>query len=111
MNQKRTNRNNRLRGKRWERRIAQVLGGKRNLDKSRPHTDIETESHIYEIKSSVSACPNWISSAWYQAELAAEESNKKIGGIVKVWTNNGGNARAFLIQEIDLNGGDDGSTD
>ena len=89
-----------------------MLGGKRNLDKSRPHTDIETaDGKVYEIKSTTQALPSWIASAWIQAELAAEESSKENGGIVKVWTNNGGNARAFLIQEIDLNGGDDGSTD
>ena len=36
-----------------------------------------------------------------QCELAALESNKQIGGVVKVYTK-GAKARAFLITEIDL---------
>ena len=99
---KRTNKNNRLRGKAWEKRIAAVLKGKRNLDKSRPHTDVETKTHVYEIKSTTQACPSWLAKAWNQGEMAAEESEKELGGVVKIWTNNGGNARAFLITEIDL---------
>ncbi len=98
----RTNRNNRLRGKRWENRVASALGGWRNLDKSRPHTDVETFTEVYEIKSTTSQVPQWLSSAWSQLELAAEESSKERGGVVKVWTNNGGRARAFLIQELSL---------
>ena len=100
--QTRTNKNNRLRGKAWERRIAQVVGGKRNLDKSRPHTDVENATHVFEIKSTTQAIPSWLSRAWNQGVLAAEESEKELGGVVKIWTNNGGNARAFLITEIDL---------
>ena len=99
--QTRTNRNNRLRGKAWERRIADVVGGKRNLDKSRPHTDVENDTHVYEIKSTTAKLPDWIKSAWHQNELAAEESSKQQGGIIKVWTGQRP-ARAFLIQEIDL---------
>tara|TARA_R100000655_G_scaffold8431_4_gene22044 strand:- start:4437 stop:4772 length:336 start_codon:yes stop_codon:yes gene_type:complete len=111
MTQHRTNRNNRLRGKRWERRIAEVLGGHRNLDKSRPHTDVENASHVYEIKSTKAPTPAWLDKATGQLKLASDESNKMPGGVVKVWTNNGGKARAFLIKEIDLNGAADGSVD
>tara|TARA_B100000686_G_C16739615_1_gene945799 strand:- start:783 stop:1124 length:342 start_codon:yes stop_codon:yes gene_type:complete len=102
VNRKKTNKNNRLRGKYWEKRIAGLLGGARNLDKSRPHTDIETDSTVWEIKSTTANVPAWIAGAAHQLEQAAEESNKQPGGIIKVWTNNGGNARAFLITELDL---------
>ena len=105
MSQHRTNRNNRIRGKFWERRAAQVLGGRRNLDKSRPHTDVETAFSVYEIKSTKAPTPVWLDKATSQLNLASAESEKTAGGVVKVWTNNGGNARAFLITEIDLNAG------
>tara|TARA_Y100000401_G_scaffold116652_1_gene122969 strand:+ start:1142 stop:1489 length:348 start_codon:yes stop_codon:yes gene_type:complete len=99
--QTRTNRNNRLRGKAWERRVAEAVGGKRNLDKSRPHTDVENDTHVYEVKSTTSRVPAWIANAWRQGELASDESQKELGGIIKVWTGQRP-ARAFLIQEIDL---------
>ena len=101
-----TNKNNRLRGKFWERRVAGVLGATRNLDKSRPHTDIESETTVWEVKSTTSSLPAWIASAAIQLERASVESSKAPGGIVKVWTNRGGNARAFLITELDLKEGD-----
>jgi hypothetical protein len=95
------NANNRRRGKEYERRIARVVGGVRNLDKSRPHTDVETDTTVYEIKSTQSSVPLWIDNAMKQCVLASEESNKKIGGIIKVFTGKS-KARAFLIQEIDI---------
>ena len=98
---KRTNKNNRLRGKAWERRIAEAVGGKRNLDKSRPHTDVETDTEVFEIKSPTAKLPTWIESAWRQGELAAAESDKKMGGIIKVWTGQRP-AKAFLIQEVKI---------
>ena len=98
---KRTNKNNRLRGKAWERLIAEADGGKRNLDKSRPHTDVETDTEVFEIKSTTAKLPTWIESAWRQGELAAAESDKKMGGIIKVWTGQRP-AKAFLIQEVKI---------
>ena len=35
-------RNNKNRGKVWERKIAEVFGGKRNISDSTPHTDVES---------------------------------------------------------------------
>ena len=98
---KRTNKNNRLRGIAWERRIAEAVGGKRNLDKSRPHTDVETDTEVFEIKSTTAKLPTWIESAWRQGELAAAESDKKMCGIIKVWTGQRP-AKAFLIQEVKI---------
>ena len=77
---KRTNKNNRLRGKAWERRIAETVGGKRNLDKSRPHTDVENAFSVYEIKSTQSTTPKWLEGATTQLKLAAAESDKTAGG-------------------------------
>ena len=71
------NANNRRRGKEYERRIARVVGGVRNLDKSRPHTDVETDTTVYEVKSTQSPVPLWIDNAMKQCVLASEESNKK----------------------------------
>ena len=103
MNRKRTNANNRRRGKEYERRVAAALGGKRNLDKSRPHTDVETDTTVYEIKSTISPVPKFLLSAMRQCELAADESNKEMGGVIKVYTGGqGGISRAFLITEVDL---------
>tara|TARA_R110002020_G_scaffold417683_1_gene626887 strand:- start:1493 stop:1915 length:423 start_codon:yes stop_codon:yes gene_type:complete len=100
---KRTNANNRRRGKEYERRVAAAIGGKRNLDKSRPHTDVETDETVYEIKSTISPAPKWLLSAMNQCVLAAKESNKEMGGVIKVYTGGqGGISRAFLITEVDL---------
>jgi len=96
---KRINRNNRARGKVYENRSAELVNGWRNLDKSRPHTDVENNTHVYEIKSSQATVPQWISKASAQGEKASKESGKKFGGVIKVYTR-GAKARFFLIQEI-----------
>ena len=98
----RRNSNNRRRGKVYENRVAIAVGGKRNLDKSRPHTDVETVSHVYEIKSTQASVPNWMEKAFIQLELASKESNKAQGGGVRVHTGKGVGARAFLITELPL---------
>ena len=92
----RRNNNNRRRGKQYERQAALLVGGQRNLDKGRPHTD-----HVYEIKSTTSTVPSWIDSALRQCELAALESNKSVGGIIKVYTGGmGRKARYIRIQDL-----------
>ena len=101
MTTKTRNANNRTRGKKYERRVAASVGGKRNLDKSRPHTDVETKHDVYEVKSTQASVPVWLVKALRQLELASAESNKRQGGVIKVYTK-GAKARAFLIQEIDL---------
>jgi hypothetical protein len=101
MSIKKTNRNNRLRGKSYEKRVAASVGGVRNMDKSRPHTDVENATHVYEVKSTQSTTPVWLKKALGQLEQAATESDKLQGGVVKVYTK-GSKARAFLIQEIEL---------
>ena len=98
---KKRNNNNRIRGKTYERRVATALGGVRNLDKSRPHTDVETVDAVYEVKSTQSAVPVWLKKALGQLVLASKESKKREGGVIKVYTK-GAKARAFLIQEIEL---------
>ncbi len=101
MNIKKRNANNRNRGKSYERRVAASVGGVRNLDKSRPHTDVENATHVYEVKSTQTSVPVWLKKALGQLEQAATESEKLQGGVVKVYTK-GSRARAFLIQEIEL---------
>ena len=101
MSSKSIGRNNKIRGKTYERRVAAALGGIRNISNSKPHTDVETDDAVYEVKSTQTATPSWLIRAMSQLELAAEESNKKQGGVVKVYTK-GAKARALLIQEIDL---------
>ena len=101
MSSKSIGRNNKNRGKVYERRVAASVGGKRNLDKSRPHTDVETKHDVYEVKSTQASVPVWLVKALSQLELASAESNKRQGGVIKVYTK-GAKARAFLIQEIDL---------
>ena len=97
----RRNNNNRRRGKQYERQAALLVGGQRNLDKGRPHTDVETSDHVYEIKSTTSTVPSWINYALRQCELAAQESNKSVGGIIKVYTGGmGRKARYIRIQEL-----------
>ena len=92
------NRGNRNRGKAYERRVAAAVGGVRNLDKARPHTDVETTTSVYEVKSTQAGIPAWLRRATAQLALASEESNKEQGGVVRVYTK--GTARAFLITEI-----------
>ena len=101
MSSKSIGRNNKNRGKVYERRVAAALGGIRNISNSQPHTDVETDEAVYEVKATQTATPSWLLRAMSQLELASEESNKKQGGVVKVYTK-GAKARAFLIQEIDL---------
>ena len=96
---KKTNRNNRRRGKEYEKRSAALVDGVRNLDKSRPHTDVENDTHVFEIKSSQAKVPTRLNHAMEQVVLASEESNKKSGGVIWVYTK-GARARFFLIQEI-----------
>ena len=81
--------------------MAETVGGVRNLDKSRPHTDVETSDTVYEVKSTQASVPQWLSGATEQCRLASEESNKNMGGVIKVWTK-GSKSRAFLITEIEL---------
>ena len=94
-------RNNKKRGKAWERRIASALGGVRNIDNAKPHTDVETDTAVYEVKSTQTQTPEWLQRAWSQVELASAESGKEIGGVVKIYTK-GAKARAFVIKEIDI---------
>ena len=94
------NRNNRERGKHYERRIAKAVNGVRNLDKRFQLLDIYNDTTCYEVMSSESSVPQWILSATRQNELASKESGYEQGGIIKVWTR--GTARAFLIKEINL---------
>ena len=96
----RRNRNNRARGKHYENRVGDALGGWRNLDKSRPHTDVETDDTVYEIKSTQASIPTWMRKAFEQLELASKESKKIEGGVVRVHTGHGSGARAFLVREI-----------
>lgn len=99
----RRNANNRRRGKQYERVVAEWAGGKRNLDKGRPHTDVENDSSVYEVKSRQMAVPRWLEGAFAQLELASEESRKEKGGVVVVYTGGRGrSARGFVIKEIEL---------
>ena len=93
-------RNNKRRGKIYERRVAKALGGVRNIDSARPHTDVETDDAVYEIKSTQSSTPAWLDKATSQLSKASIESKKDMGGVIKVYTK--GKARAFLIQEIEI---------
>lgn len=102
---RRRGKNNKRRGKHYERIIADAIGGKRNINMSQPHTDVETDDAVYEIKSTQASVPVWIQRATDQLELASKETNKAQGGVIKVFTGGGGRkARAFLIKEISLNG-------
>ena len=94
------NRNNRERGKHYERRIAKAVNGVRNLDKRYQHLDVYNKTHCYEVKSSQSSVPQWILSATKQNELASKESGYEQGGIIKVWTK--GTAKAYLIKFTNL---------
>ena len=96
---KKTNRNNRMRGKQYERSSAVIGNGKRTLDKSRPPTDVEHDTHGYEIKSSQAKVPTRLNHAMEQVVLASAESSKEVGGVIWVYTK-GARARYFLIQEI-----------
>ena len=96
-------RNNKNRGKGWERKIAEVFGGKRNISDSTPHTDVETDTEVFEIKSRQVKMPALFDGAFKLLALASEESNKEQGGVVVVYTGGaGGTARAILIKEIEL---------
>jgi len=97
---KKRNSNNRRRGKVYERRVAQSVGGVRNLDKSKPHTDVETSDSVYEVKSTQASVPTWMRKAFNQLEMASKESKKEKGGVIRVHTK--GTARAFIIKEIDI---------
>ena len=99
MDNTKRNRNNRLRGKLYENLSADKVNGWRNLDKSRPHTDVENNTHVYEIKSTQAKVPVWIDNALKQGANASLESSKKFGGIIKVYTK-GAKARYLLIQEM-----------
>ena len=94
-------RNNKQRGKIYERRVAAALEGIRNINNMQQHTDVETDEFVYEVKSTQSKVPVWLDNAKKQLELASKETNKKEGGVIKVYTK-GAKARAFLIYEIEI---------
>ncbi len=94
-------RNNKQRGKKYERRVAAALEGIRNINNMQQHTDVETDEFVYEVKSTQSKVPVWLDNAKKQLELASKETNKKEGGVIKVYTK-GAKARAFLIYEIEI---------
>ena len=71
-NVKKRNRNNRQRGKIYEKLIASVFNGVRNLDKSRPHTDVENKTHVYEVKSRQAKMPTLFDGAFKQLHLASK---------------------------------------
>ncbi len=98
---KKIGRNNKQRGKVWERKVATSLGGIRNINNDQPHTDVETSDAVYEVKSTQTTTPAWLVKALGQLGLASEETGKRQGGVVKVYTK-GQKARAFLIKEITL---------
>ena len=101
MDNKTRNRGNRNRGKKYERLAAELVGGVRNLDKSRPHTDVETDKEVYEIKSTQANTPTWLVRAMNQLSLASKESNKIPGGVIRIHTGGqGGKLRVFLIKEV-----------
>ena len=94
-------RNYNQRGKKYERRVAAALEGIRNINNMQQHTDVETDEFVYEVKSTQSKVPVWLDNAKKQLELASKETNKKEGGVIKVYTK-GAKARAFLIYEIEI---------
>ena len=93
------NKNNRERGKKYERSSAELVDGVRNLDKSKPHTDVYNDTHLFEIKSSQTKVPTRLNHALEQIELASKESNKEVGGVIWVYTK-GAKARYILMKEI-----------
>ena len=95
----RRNKNNRERGKRYERSSAELVGGVRNLDKSKPHTDVYNDTHVFEIKSQQTSVPTRLNHALEQIQLASKESDKEIGGVIWVYTK-GAKARYILMREI-----------
>ena len=102
MNRSSINKSNQRRGKTYERRVAAALGGVRNLDKSRPHTDVEDCTYVWEVKTTQAKMPQWLVKAFNQLELASKESKKVKGGVVRVHTKEGRKSRAFIINEISL---------
>ena len=101
MDSKARNRGNRTRGKKYERLAAEMVSGVRNLDKARPHTDVETDKEVFEIKSTQANTPTWLVKAIDQLSLASKESKKKPGGVIRIHTGGtGGKVRVFLIKEV-----------
>lgn len=76
-------RNNKMRGKSIERRVAKLLTRlrampfNRNPDNGTKVADIESHAEVVEVKSMQRATPPILRRAWLQAEAAREETGKE----------------------------------
>ena len=82
-----------------ERRLAKVVGGKRNPSTGRPDVpDVETSSHAFELKSWQSL-PDWLHEAWAQAERCASSVNKDPILVLEARRPGGQNIRYYVVEE------------
>ncbi len=81
-----------------ERRLAKIVGGKRNPSTGIEGTpDVETEKIAYELKSWASL-PDWLYASWEQAKRCAAHVDKSPVLVLEARHPGGQNIR-FYIQE------------
>ncbi len=102
---KKIGRNNRARGAGAEREAAALLteltGEEhwRNIDRGGKWGDVQSATHVYEIKSRQVALPQLFDSALAQMKVAAEHTGKS-GGVLVRYARPGRKARWLLIEEV-----------
>lgn len=99
---------NARRGKDAERRLAKVIGGKRNPNIGGPQADVETVWAAYELKSR-KTLPGWLLHGMAQAEAHAVTTGK-VGVLVIEWRVHGHAQRWYAVDEKTWQGlhGEDG---
>ncbi len=101
----RIGRNNRARGAEAEREAAALLTDLtgeehwRNIDRGGKWGDVQSATHVYEIKSRQVEMPKLFSGALAQSEEAAEHTGKS-GGVLVRYARPGHKARWLLIEEL-----------
>lgn len=88
---------NQRRGKDAERRVARIVGGKRNPNIGGPQADVETEFAAYEVKSKRSL-PAWWLHALAQTRGHAERTGK-VGVLVVEHRVQGHAERWYAVSE------------
>ncbi|KKL21371.1 hypothetical protein LCGC14_2446130 [marine sediment metagenome] len=82
-----------------ERRLARVVGGKRNPSTGVEGTpDVETEEEAFELKS-WQALPDWFHAAWEQAVRCAAHVDKKPILVFEARFPGGQNRRYYIVEE------------
>ncbi|KKN29181.1 hypothetical protein LCGC14_0846870 [marine sediment metagenome] len=86
------------RSKSAERRLARIVGGKRNPTTGKAVIDVETETEAFGLKS-WGSLPAWLHEAWEQTESDAARVDKSPILVLEECRTGGKNVRYYVKRE------------